>query len=197
MSHTTLQVMDEGSVQPAKEESRMGFGDRLGRGFDRLLDTLAMLCCALIMFQVVSVSAEVVIRHLFGFSYGWVTALNEWSLVLLTFAGAGWLQREGGHTSDDSIVGLFPAPVQTFAHYLGWLLAIATCLVLTWFGARLTWENYVNQTYDFFKLREVPVFWIYAAIPFGSLLWLIQILRSIRRELVSGRAPQEQTLSDM
>ncbi|MRX52011.1 TRAP transporter small permease subunit [Paracoccus sp. S-4012] len=197
MSNTTIQVMGDRSVPQREEESRMSMGERLGRAFDRLLDWLALACCGLVMFQVISVSAEVLIRQFFGFSYGWVTSLNEWSLVLMTFAGTAWLQREGGHTSDDSIVGLFPVPVQTFAHYVGWLLAIATCLVLTWYGAKLTWENYVDGTYDFFKLREVPVFYIYAAIPFGSFLWLIQILRGIRRELIEGRTPQEQTLSDM
>ena len=197
MSSSSPQAIGGRGLPTEMEERPMGLGERMGRAFDRLLDALALMCCALVMFQVISVSAEVVIRYLFGFSYGWVTALNEWSLVLLTFGGAAWLQREGGHTSDDSILHLFPAPVQALAHYLGWLLAIATCVVLTWFGAKLTWENYVNEAYDFFKLREVPIFYIYAAIPFGSFLWLVQILRSIRRELIGGRGPREQTLSDM
>ena len=44
-------------------------------------------------------------------------------------------------------------------------------------GAKVTWENYTTDAYDFFKLREIPVYPVYAIIPFGSLLWLIQLLR--------------------
>lgn len=157
----------------------MKFSAQLGRMFDRLLNIMAWLGCALIMFQVISVSLEVIVRFFFGFSFGWVTSLNEWSLVFLTFLGVAWLQREGGHTSDDSIAQLLPVWVRTIFRYIGWGIAIFTCAALTWYGALATIHNYNQGNYDFFKLREVPVFYIYAIIPIGSLLWLIQIIRSI------------------
>ena len=72
----------------------MKFSARLGGAFDRVLDIMAWLGCALIMFQVISVSVEVVSRYWFGVSFGWVTSLNEWSLVLLTFLGVAWLSAE-------------------------------------------------------------------------------------------------------
>ena len=88
--------------------------------FDRLLDACAWLACLLLVFQVVSVSAEVVARYFFGVSFGAVTALNEWSLVFLTFLGAAWLQREGGHTSDNSLLAMFPAWVRPMSIWFGW-----------------------------------------------------------------------------
>ncbi|MDN2564645.1 TRAP transporter small permease [Aquibium sp. A9E412] len=175
----------------------MSIGQRLGRSFDRLLDCLALVGCALIMFQVVSVSFEVIVRYFFGFSLGWVTSLNEWSLVFLTFLGVAWLQREGGHTSDDTIVQMFPAPVRAMARYVAWGLALLTCAVLTWYGAKVTWQNYVNENYDFFKIREVPLFYIYAVIPLGSLLWLIQLVRSIRGALKDNRAEAPHDTTDV
>jgi hypothetical protein len=36
-------------------------------------------------------------------------------------------------------------------------------------------------------MREIPVFWVYVFIPFGALLWLIQLLR--RRRALPGEAP--------
>jgi TRAP-type C4-dicarboxylate transport system permease small subunit len=60
---------------------------------------------------------------------------------------------------------------------LGWVLAIATCALLTWYGALATWDNYAKNAYDFFKLPDVSIFYVYLIIPFGSLLWLIQLLR--------------------
>ena len=175
----------------------MGIGARFGRSFDRLLDCLALVGCALIMFQVISVSFEVIVRYFFGFSFGWVTSLNEWSLVFLTFLGVAWLQREGGHTNDDSIMQKFPAPVRVVARAAAWGLALLTTAVLTWYGAKVAWQNYVNESYDFFKIREVPLFYIYAVIPIGSLLWLIQLLRSMRRELHDNRAGARHDTTDV
>jgi len=56
-----------------------------------------------------------------------------------------------------------------------------TCGLLTWYGALATWENYSKHTYDFFKLPNVPIFYVYLIIPVGSLLWLIQLLRKQSR----------------
>ena len=39
----------------------------------------------------------------------------------------------------------------------------------------------MKHTYDFFKLPNVPIFYVYLIIPVGSLLWLIQLLRKQSR----------------
>jgi TRAP-type C4-dicarboxylate transport system permease small subunit len=156
--------------------------------FDWLLDACAWLACGLLVFQVVSVSAEVVARYFFDISFGAVTALNEWSLVYLTFLGAAWLQREGGHTSDDSMLDMMPAWVRPMSVWLGWLIGVASCGFLVWYGALVTWEAYVTNAYDFFKLREIPIYPVYVIIPFGSLLWLIQLFRASRPSQTSAKA---------
>jgi TRAP-type C4-dicarboxylate transport system permease small subunit len=155
----------------------MKLADAAGRVFDHLLDVCAWIGCALLVFQVASVSFEIICRYFFDLSFSVITPLNEWSLVYLTFLGVAWLQREGGHTSDDSIVTLLPAWVGRAAQVLGWLLGIVTCGLLTWYGALATWENFEKNTYDFFKLPDFPIFYVYLIIPIGSLLWLIQLLR--------------------
>jgi TRAP-type C4-dicarboxylate transport system permease small subunit len=119
----------------------------------------------------------VVLRYFWDISYSWITALNEWSLVYIAFLGAGWLEREGGHTRDESIIKYFGPRAERLAHRLGRALGIVICLLLVGFGADVTWDKYQNNVYDFFKLQAVPVFWIYLAIPVGSALWLVQLLR--------------------
>jgi len=155
----------------------MSLPEAAGRFFDRLLDTFAWIGCALLGFQVISVSVEIICRYFFNISFSVITPLNEWSLVYLTFVGAAWLQREGGHTSDDFIVTLLPTWVHSAAQRVGWVLAIVTCGLLTWYGTLATWDNYSKGAYDFFKLPNVPIFYVYLIIPIGSLLWLIQLLR--------------------
>jgi TRAP-type C4-dicarboxylate transport system permease small subunit len=149
----------------------------LGRAFDRVLDACAWLACALLVFQVASVTLDVVLRYFLDISIGLITALNEWSLVFVAFLGAAWLEREGGHTSDDSILERLGPGAKKASAWASWVLGVMVCAVLVWYGAKVTWNNYSSQAYDFFKLREVPVFWIYLVIPLGCLLWLVQLLR--------------------
>ena len=159
----------------------MRFAEAASRGFDRVLDVCAWIGCAMLAFQVISVSVEIVCRYFFNISFSVITPLNEWSLVYLTFLGAAWLQREGGHTSDDSIVELLPRWVNRTMRWFGWVLAIATCALLTWYGTLATWDNFTKKAYDFFKLPNVPIYLVYIVIPIGSLLWLIQLLRQQSR----------------
>ena len=56
-----------------------------------------------------------------------------------------------------------------------------TCGLLTWYGTLATWDNYSKNAYDFFKLPNFPIFYVYLIIPIGSLLWLIQLLRKQSR----------------
>jgi TRAP-type C4-dicarboxylate transport system permease small subunit len=157
------------------------------RFFDRLLGGCAFAACVLLMLQVASVTVEVLLRQVADVSLPWVNTFNEWSLILIAFLGAAWLEREGGHTRDDSVIERFGPRARRLSDWLGRALGIVVCLVLIWYGARETWEKLVSWEFDYFKMREIPVFWVYAFIPFGCLLWLIQLLR--RRAKAGGEAP--------
>lgn len=159
----------------------MRLAETAGRVFDRVLDVCAWIGCGMLAFQVVSVSFEIVCRYFFNTSFSIITPLNEWSLVYLTMLCAAWLQREGGHTSDDSIVSLLPPWVNYVTRWVGWVLAIVTCTLLTWYGALATLDNYSKHAYDFFKLPNFPIYLVYIVIPIGSLLWLVQLLRKQSR----------------
>ena len=61
------------------------------------------------------------------------------------------------------------------------LWIFAGVFAATWLLSLVTWENFSKNTYDFFKLSGFPIFYVYMIIPFGSLLWLIQLLRKQSR----------------
>jgi TRAP-type C4-dicarboxylate transport system permease small subunit len=151
--------------------------ERGARAFDRLLDACAFAACVLLMFQVISVTLEVVLRLAVDISLPWVTAFNEWSLLLIAFLGAAWLEREGGHTRDDTIIEQAGPRARRLSETASRLLGIVICLLLVWYGFQIAWEKFARNEFDFFKMREIPVFWVYLAIPLGSLLWLVQLLR--------------------
>jgi TRAP-type C4-dicarboxylate transport system permease small subunit len=159
----------------------------MSRLFDRLLGWCAFAACVLLVLQVVSVTAEVLLRHFFNVSLSWVTAANEWSLLLIAFLGAAWLERENGHTKDDSVIEHLGPGMRVWSDRLGCGLGVGICLLLIWYGGGATIEKLVSWEFDYFKMREVPVFWVYAFIPLGCLLWLIQLLR--KRQKRPGAPP--------
>jgi TRAP-type C4-dicarboxylate transport system permease small subunit len=170
-----------------REGARLMPAGARGSFFDRILGWCAFAACVLLVLQVVSVTVEVLLRLVLNVSLSWVTAFNEWSLLLIAFLGAAWLEREGGHTKDDSVIEPFPR-ARVVSDWIGRLLGIGICLLLIYYGGRATWEKLVSWEFDYFKMREIPVFWVYAFIPLGCLLWLIQLLRK-RRAPPRGEAP--------
>ena len=158
--------------------------------FDRLLNLCIGLACLIVVFQVVSVSLDVICREFFGVSFQWITPVNEWGLIYLTFLGVAWLQREKGHVGDDSVAACFPAWISATFRVVGVVLGLCSCLLLTVYGSYVTWQRYATNAYDYFKLDSVPIYIAYLIIPLGSLLWLIQIIREIIAE--HGRKREEQ-----
>src|SRR5690606_199693 len=160
---------------------------KLGLAFDRLLNFFMAVGCLIIVFQVVSVSLDVAGRFFFNTSFLWVTPVNEWGLVYLTFLGAAWLQREKGHVGDDSVASLLPASFNRVFKFLGVVLALLSCAVLVVYGVYVSWQLYEKNTYDFFKMESVLLYVVYVVIPFSELLWLNQIIREIVGEYKSKR----------
>lgn len=173
----------------------MSFGKSCLRLFDRVLDGAAIVAGACLAFQVVSVTADVLVRSFFDTSIKAVIALNEWSLLYIAFLGAGWLQREAGHVSVDILLNAVGPRARAAAELFGIALGIAACGVLIWYGASVTWEKFVSNEYDYFKLEDFEIWPIYLVIPVGAVLWLVQLLRDGHAILAvrGGRQPDQVT----
>ena len=66
------------------------------RVLDVTIDAAAWLARALLLFQVVSITAGVILRYVAGISFSWLNSVNEWTLLWVAFLGAPWLEREVG-----------------------------------------------------------------------------------------------------
>lgn len=155
----------------------------LSRTLDRIIDTFAFIAGAMLLFQVVSVSVDVMLRYFFNAPIPAVISMNEWSLLYIAFFGAAWLQRQGGHVRMDIVADMFGPRGRTTFTLFGLALGIICCAILVWFGTEVTWQKFVSQEYDYFKLREVPIYIVYVVIPVGSLFLLLQLARDAWRHL--------------
>jgi len=173
----------------------------LSRLLDRVVDACAWVAGALLLFQVASVSIDVLMRYLFDMPIRAVISLNEWSLLFIAFLGAAWLQRQGGHVRMDILIDRFGPRFAAVLDLFGMVLGIAVCVALVWFGTAVTWEKYTTGVYDYFKLREVPIYVVYVVIPVGSLLFLLQLGRDLYRKLAglsqARRDAEEKTVTGL
>lgn len=157
--------------------------------FDRVIGAMAWIAGALLLFQVVSVSGDVMVRYFFGVSIRWVITLNEWSLLFIAFLAAAWLQRQGGHVRLDILIDRFGPKWRAAADLFALAVGIFVCAILVWFGTRVTWAKYLTNEYDYFKLDDVPIYIIYVIIPIGGLMLLLQLVRDVRRRIRSLSDP--------
>ena len=160
----------------------MKFLSKLESFFDRLLYTLSFLTIAIILLVMVTVCLNVVMRYAFNQPIMGVEEIIEYLLLVVTFIGSAWLLREEGHVGVDIILVRLSTRNQALLGVISSLIGVFICGVLAWYGSRVAWTYLQEQAY-FPSLLETPKWPIFAAIPFGSFLLLIQFLRRTANNL--------------
>ncbi len=152
---------------------------RASRILDRLADGAAFVACLLLLFQVIAICLDVALRFAFDMPLNGVTAMTEWSLLYVAFLGAAWLQRENGHVRVDILRNALPHSLARVVDVGAILIGLIVTAVLIGFGTWVTWLKLIENEIDFFKLAWMPLYPIYAVIPFGAVLWFLVLLRSL------------------
>jgi TRAP-type C4-dicarboxylate transport system permease small subunit len=154
-------------------ESRSG----IAGAFDRIIDILAYSSGALVLFMMVLVAADVVLRKLTGFTFDWSTEFTENAVCYITFTTAAWLARQNRHVVVDMVVTQLSNRNRTILNAATSILGAATCLFMT-YHAFLTmldvWRRHVATA----TAMEVPMAPLMSFIAFGMLLLSIQFLRN-------------------
>ena len=90
---------------PVRESAALdAFGTRCSRRFDRLLLAVnRWLVIVLLAAMAVMVFANVALRFLTDHSILWVEEVSRYTMVWLTFIGAGLVLRYGGHIGIDTL----------------------------------------------------------------------------------------------
>lgn len=156
------------------------------RTFDRIVDSMAILAALIVLFVMVAVGVEVIMRSFFDRVTRWVLEISEYSLLFVTFLGAAWVLRRERHVRMDIVLNLFSPKSQSLINFFTAILCTIVCLIITWFGGRVTWD-YFRSGYYFSTPLETPQYLILVIIPIGALLLLVQFLRNVRGYLNAWR----------
>ena len=141
---------------------------------------MAFLAGIILVFIMLSVGLDVILRYFFNRPMIWVTEVTECLLLYITFLGTGWLLRDEGHVKVDIILTRLKPESTAFLGILSSLVGIFVSIMLTFYGMSVTW-NYFRRAIYTPTAMEIPVAAIILIIPIGSFMLLIGFIRRTGR----------------
>ncbi|MBO9677563.1 MAG: TRAP transporter small permease [Acidovorax sp.] len=143
--------------------------DRVERALvacNRWVLIVLLLAMACIVF------ANVVLRYTTGDSIVWAEEVARHMMIWCTFLGAGLVLRFGGHVAIDNLHNAV-GPRAARAIRAGVVAGVGLfCLVMTYFSVLYVWATRFQTT----AATDVPMAWIYVAMPVGFLLMFAHLL---------------------
>ena len=135
-----------------------------------LLAVNRWLVIALLAAMAIMVFANVVLRFLTDHSILWVEEASRYTMVWLTFIGAGPVLRYGGHIGIDTLQQGMPRSAQRIRAAITALLGIFF-LVMMVIGIRYAMLTWAQTT----PVLEIPIGAIYLAMPVGFALMIAHL----------------------
>lgn len=163
--------------------------------YDKILDLLAFIASILIIFVMVMVSIDVVLRYFFNAPMMGVLEISEYMMLYIPMLGAAWLLRIRGHVNIDIVVGFFNSRNQSILNSVTYAICAVTCAFIAYWGGVTTWDQYQRGILDI-KAIEIPKFTFLASIPIGFFLLFIEFLRNAYGYLKKSKeAEKEETIA--
>lgn len=147
--------------------------------FDRINSFFAVLAMLLIVFVMLVVSLQVIMRHFFNSPIAWVLEGTQFCLVFITYLGAAWVLTKEGHVRIEIVVRRFSYRTQTMVNAVVSIVCALACLVVTIFGIIVALD-YAKIDYIYPGSLEIPAWPLEAVVPLGFfMLFLGFVFRTI------------------
>ena len=152
----------------------------LTRVYRAILYGMAWLAGLLTAAMMITITLDVALRNLGFQSSAHFFTFTEYALLVVPCLGAPWLVREKGHVYVE-ILFMYLRPRQRAALVtLIGVLCVAVCLVLAWYGAEVTWRDYVGNEKDVRSL-DMPRWMIVGFIPLSFFMMAMEFARFLMR----------------
>lgn len=143
--------------------------------FDGVENALAALAGAMIVFAMVTVTLDVVLR-MFQASLWWSFEATEFILVYIPLLTLPWLARRRAHIVIDIVTSQLPPTTARRLEIGTSLLAAAVSLFVAYWGVLATFTAYSRGIVNA-GMVEYPRWALLVAIPIGFSLTAIEFLR--------------------
>lgn len=165
----------------------MKLWQRVNSIFDGTIGLLAILMAIVIVFIMLTVSADVVMRYFLNRPTVWVIEISEYLLLSITFLGGAWVLKREGLVKMDLLLNRLNPKNQAIVNLITSAIGTLVCLAIFWFGTAVTWDFYQTGYFMHSELKP-PKFILLAIIPAGMLLLSIQFIRRTRGYLMDWRS---------
>jgi TRAP-type C4-dicarboxylate transport system permease small subunit len=149
---------------------------KIAATFDRIIEIFAVLAAILLIFLMLLVCAEVVMRYFFNMPIQGVLELSEYSLLFISFLPAIWILRKEGHTKIDIVLLMLSPKAQKVINIITTVLCALASLILAWYGFKIALEHF-SLNIRLSTLLMPPSYLIISIIPIAYLLLFIQLIR--------------------
>ncbi len=142
-----------------------------------LLSEWLMIAC--LTSLVITTFLQVVFRYVLNMSLSWADELSRYVFVWLVFSGLVVSFVRGEHAIMNFVVDLYRGKFRTCMLAFIDVLILGLFVVLTVSGVMLMVVSVGQSTAGL----GIPKLAVYAALPFGSMMMLIELARAWRRRL--------------
>lgn len=172
--------------------------DKLSEAYGRFISALALLGCLLLLAMMIIIVTDVALRN-FAVSggpqgIGWSNEVSEFLLYLITLLIAPWLLRQGQHIRVDILLQAIPKKMAWGLEWIGDLLGLVCCMVMSIYGVLATWASYTSNSLSI-KTLVTPEWWSLAPLPVVFILLSIEMLFRIHRLWLAERGPRSDAVS--
>ena len=136
----------------------------------------AWLAGFLMMFSILAVCTDVVMRYFFNRPIPGVLQFSEYSLLYIPFLAAAYVLREDSHIKIDIVLNRLNPKAQSLINMVTSILGFVVLLILTYYGTYITVDYYRRKvpTLEYFK---IPEFLVIMVIPVGCFFFSVQCIR--------------------
>jgi C4-dicarboxylate transporter DctQ subunit len=146
--------------------------DKICGAINLLAETLVG---GLMAAMILDIFVQVVFRYGMESSLSWSEELARYLFVWVIFIGTSVAVRRGQHIAMTAIAEALPEPVRSFATALALIAFISFLLLLVWACIPLI----ANARFTVSSELEIPIAWVYAAAPIGSLLSVLHLVNRL------------------
>ena len=168
------------------------------RAYGRLISSLAMVGCFLLLAMMIIIVADVLMRNLAltGWPQGlaWSNEVSELMLYVLTMCLAPWLLRQGQHIRVDIVLTALPKRWAWVLEWCGDVLSLCCCLVLCAYGLKATWASCMDGALSI-KTLVTPEWWSLIPLPITFGLLAIECVFRMHRLAMGERGPRADAVS--
>lgn len=143
---------------------------------------LEYMCAGLLVIIVAVVFINVVGRYFFHSPLRWSDEVSQFLFLWLSYFGALAALMGGRHYSVPNLIDMLPSKLRLAAKTLSDLIVLALLGVLAWYGTKLVDLLHHQRS----PAIDLPVAYVYAALPIVSALMAVVIVFQIVNRLRGG-----------